>query len=114
MIPEDGEELVVWDWSQIELREAGVAVGTTRVMQETFLSGGDAHSNTTNRLVDMGYGPMLDRMDKVAGAETVEERRRYAGKTVNFLVTYLGTAATMAQKTRNTRGGMSANNGRLL
>ena len=89
VIPEDGEELLVWDFSQIELRDAADQWQDTAMLQ-AFSTGQDIHTTTAKRIEDLGYGQYL--------GDTKKEMRD-SGKMLNFLMTYQGTGMSVAAKT---------------
>lgn len=81
LIPDDGQQLVAADFSQVEFRVLAALANET-AMIDTFLAGGDLHDTTATRLF---------------GADFTSGQRRLA-KGVGFGLVYGGGAATLARQ----------------
>lgn len=90
VIAPDGYEIVVWDFSQIELRWAAY-LWDDKVMQDMFARGMDIHTGTAKRFEDLGLGHLLG-----STADTMRD----TAKMMNFLIIYLGDEETMWQRSR--------------
>ena len=99
IIPEDGEEYLTWDFSQIEMREAAYQ-WNDKNMQAIFAAGGDVYDGVVDLLARDGVGHLLGADSKLA---------RKTAKTIALTVNYLGDEHTIWEKQRIPR-----ENGRRL
>ena len=90
IIPNDGEIIHSWDFSQIELRWAAYLWDDTN-MKGIFARNEDVHQSTAEGLIKDGMGGILGPDPKV---------QRDTGKTVNFTIMYLGGPDTLYKKQR--------------
>ena len=95
VIAEEGHQIFCGDFSQIELRWAAY-LWDDKNMQEIFKhppdsEEGDIHGATARSLIKQGYGHLMGPDWKT---------QRGLGKTLNFLLMYLGGVETMWQRFR--------------
>jgi|TARA_Y100000310_G_scaffold2382_1_gene3096 DNA polymerase-1 len=90
VIPSEGNIILDWDFSQIELREAAWLWEDT-AMQSIFKSGKDVHTATADKLILAGLGHIL-------GSDP--SKRRRLAKDLNFAMLFGGTSETLYNRKR--------------
>ena len=94
VIPEDGEVMVSWDFSQIELREAADQ-WDDKVLKNLFSQGYDGHDATLKQMEDMGHGGLIQEVVRL----TTFKNGRDVAKMINYLMMFQGDEVSIVERT---------------